>query len=332
MKYNLIVNVQTFQKRIEKGEGNMELMTIGRNFYPGRKVLIYCNLHEDFNKYIENKDRLKLIFVKKGNGIININSNREILSSPCVLCLNEEDNFKLEQNKGLEASSLYFHPAVLNAALNYDNLRNCRGLTITEIQDHSILLPFITRNEAYYGCLSIDFLLVQAAERLIGLINHELNDQDNDYWPCKTRSNLYKLLIEIQTLFYNPVYDISNKIDLKTSEANEIILYLHNNFHKKITIQCITKDLHINRNTLREHFYNATGSSIIAYLNKLRVQKAAILLKDTDLLIAEVCEKVGFYDGTNFGRVFKRYQGCSPSEYRSKWKAKNVAVLKKKNE
>lgn len=216
--------------------------------------------------------------------------------------------------------SLYFHPAALNATLTFDNIRTCEGLSLTEMQDSTILNPFIIRNEVCNGLLAIDLLPMKTIRSLMELINREVNEQNNDLWPCKTRSHLYQFLIQVETLFYKPVITIDSKVNLNTNEADDIILYLHNNYDKKITIQSLTKELHINRNTLRERFHKATEYSIITYLNKLRVQRAALLLRDTDLLVTEICEKVGFYDITNFGRMFKRYVGCSPSEYRNQYK------------
>ena len=295
----------------------MELLTIGRNFYPGRKVLIYYNETEDFTSYIGFKDRLKLICVEKGNGIISINGKREVLLAPCILCLNEKDNIKLEHHNSLEASALYFHPSALNAALTFDNLITDKGLSLTEMQDSTILQPFITRDIAYNGLIPLELQAMKTIKRIMELANQELTEQNNDLWPCKTRSHLYQFLLLIETIFYKQAGAVDARVELKTSEADDIILYLHNNYAKKITIQSITKELHINRNTLRERFYKATGTSMIIYLNELRIGRAALILRETDLLITEICEKVGFSDITNFGRTFKRILGCSPSEYRN---------------
>lgn len=296
----------------------MELLTIGRNYYPGRKVLLYHCCREDFSTCINSPDRLKLVCIESGTGIISINGKREILFPPCILCLNEKDSLQLEKSNNLNACSLYFHPSTLNASLTFDNMRTCQGLSLTETQDSSILRrSFITRDPAYNGFLAIDFIQLQKLLQLIALIGREINDQDNDFWPCKTRSYLYKLLIEIETLFFKPAFPVNEEITVKAGYADDIILYLHDNFHKKITIEGLAKELHTNRNTLRERFYQATGSTVMKYLNKIRVRQAALLLRSSGLLILEISEKVGFSDTTNFGRIFKKYIGCSPSEYRN---------------
>ena len=66
-------------------------------------------------------------------------------------------------------------------------------------------------------------------------------------------------------------------------------------------------------------FQKATGMTIISYLTKLRINVAALLLKDTFLPVSEVIDRVGFNDITHFGRMFKKYIGTSPTEYRQKY-------------
>jgi transcriptional regulator GlxA family with amidase domain len=57
----------------------------------------------------------------------------------------------------------------------------------------------------------------------------------------------------------------------------------------------------------------------MAYLTKLRVEIAASLLHDTYLDIADVMTKVGFRDTSHFGRIFNKFFGCSPSQYRKSY-------------
>ena len=64
-------------------------------------------------------------------------------------------------------------------------------------------------------------------------------------------------------------------------------------------------------------FKEETSVSINAYINSLRMTKAAELLKDNNSYIKEVAISVGFEDQLYFSRQFKRYYGVTPSEYRS---------------
>lgn len=112
------------------------------------------------------------------------------------------------------------------------------------------------------------------------------------------------------------IEQINNQND---DEINQILLYLYNNYDKKITITELTKIFNMNRTTLSKKFKDVVGESIITYLNKVRINMAAIMLRDTELPIAEIMDRVGFVDATHFLRTFKKYIKFTPKEYRNKF-------------
>ena len=63
-------------------------------------------------------------------------------------------------------------------------------------------------------------------------------------------------------------------------------------------------------------FKNAMGVSITSYINKIRVEKAAILLKNTDESVTDIAFNVGFSDLNYFSRTFKKIMNCTPKEYK----------------
>lgn len=70
----------------------------------------------------------------------------------------------------------------------------------------------------------------------------------------------------------------------------------------------------------RTNFYRKVrelmGMSPNDYLRKCRMERAAALLRSTDLTVNEVCAQVGIPDAQYFSRVFKGYYGMPPSAYR----------------
>jgi AraC-like DNA-binding protein len=63
-------------------------------------------------------------------------------------------------------------------------------------------------------------------------------------------------------------------------------------------------------------FHMEMGIPFTRYVQARRVQEAKRLLADVDKSITEICFACGFNSLTHFNRVFKRSEGCSPSEYR----------------
>lgn len=68
--------------------------------------------------------------------------------------------------------------------------------------------------------------------------------------------------------------------------------------------------------TLKRRFKAATGSSIIEYLQNLRIEEAKRVLESGSLAVEEVSLEVGYEDVSFFRRLFKRLTGLTPGEYR----------------
>lgn len=68
--------------------------------------------------------------------------------------------------------------------------------------------------------------------------------------------------------------------------------------------------------TLKRRFKAATGSSIIEYLQNLRIEEAKRALEFGSLSVEAVSQEVGYEDVSFFRRLFKRLTGLTPGEYR----------------
>jgi transcriptional regulator GlxA family with amidase domain len=72
--------------------------------------------------------------------------------------------------------------------------------------------------------------------------------------------------------------------------------------------------------TIKRRFKIATGSSLIGYLQNLRVEEAKRLLEAGELPVDEISFAVGYEDPSFFRRLFKRLTGLTPSQYRRMFK------------
>jgi transcriptional regulator GlxA family with amidase domain len=73
--------------------------------------------------------------------------------------------------------------------------------------------------------------------------------------------------------------------------------------------------------TLKRRFKQATGCSLIDYIQNLRIEKAKQLLESTELDTETVSETCGYADVSFFRRLFKRLCGVTPAHYRKLFKA-----------
>lgn len=67
---------------------------------------------------------------------------------------------------------------------------------------------------------------------------------------------------------------------------------------------------------LSRYFKEKTDVNFIDYLTAMRMKRAAELLSDPRMRIAQISDRVGYSNEKNFSRAFKRYYGVSPNDYR----------------
>jgi AraC-like DNA-binding protein len=96
----------------------------------------------------------------------------------------------------------------------------------------------------------------------------------------------------------------------------ETLAYLENHFERPIHLAALAGMARMSKRSFLRAFRAATGGTPIAYLIHLRVNRAAVLLRQTDDRVTEVAFRVGFSDSNYFTRQFRRIRGCSPRAYR----------------
>jgi len=92
--------------------------------------------------------------------------------------------------------------------------------------------------------------------------------------------------------------------------------WLGGNFRQTDAIKQVVKLANIPERTLKRRFKAATGSTLIDYLQNLRVEEAKRLLESGQMPVDEISVQVSYEDASFFRRLFKRRTGLTPSHYR----------------
>ena len=115
--------------------------------------------------------------------------------------------------------------------------------------------------------------------------------------------------------------DSKNCLTEYQSEQIEIIRKIHEqlteHMEQRFTIETLSKQYLINPTTLKTMFKSVYGTSIAAHIKEHRMEKAAKLLRETSLSIAEIAESVGYDSQSRFTAAFKEYSGKLPKDYRN---------------
>ena len=112
-----------------------------------------------------------------------------------------------------------------------------------------------------------------------------------------------------------------DKIVLKIQQWMEL------NFTKSTDLETLSKRFEISLRSLKRRFKIATGETPLGYQQRLRIEKAKILLKADALAISQVSHAVGYEDISYFGSLFKRTTGLTPNQFRKTAHSKNSTYL-----
>lgn len=94
--------------------------------------------------------------------------------------------------------------------------------------------------------------------------------------------------------------------------------YMMKHYDEAISLTAISGKVHVTPNYFSRVFREETGETFIEWLNKYRIEKAKEFLTDIGIKTYEVAEKVGFNDYKHFSYNFRKYVGCSLTEYRDR--------------
>lgn len=92
--------------------------------------------------------------------------------------------------------------------------------------------------------------------------------------------------------------------------------YIQQHYDGSITVEELARSVNVHPNYLHRIFRAQTGITIVSYLNRYRMEKAMMLLRETDIPIAHICEYVGVNSRVYFHDLFKKHTGLTPVQYR----------------
>lgn len=244
-----------------------------------------------------HKDFLELFYVYSGTGRYMVNDRSyDIQEGDIVIC-----------NAGVLHGE---NPSDSRQVRSY-----CVGISqvsLLGLPDNTLCEPDIC------PVLSCGLLQQQIGEifRLIYLLS---NDTKTLGETC-TSLSISLLLLTYELLQSRERHAIIRTQTSSSATADRVRQYLDEHYRESLTLEQISKDLHINAYYLAHTFKNEFGVPPIQYAMKRRIGEAQGLLIDTNIPIGDIADSLGFSSPCHLNTMFNKYVGIPPGKYRQSFK------------
>ena len=151
------------------------------------------------------------------------------------------------------------------------------------------------------NALSFEDKCVELAEEFA---NHNL------YYEARCSALLKDILIRIARIATDPTQSFNRK------KADEILQYVHSNYHLPLTNREIAERFNYHENYLSAMMQKYTGLTLHQYVLHYKMHMAVIHLQSSAMSVSEVAEKVGMPDIKHFSKCFKKVIGNAPSKFK----------------
>jgi len=101
------------------------------------------------------------------------------------------------------------------------------------------------------------------------------------------------------------------------SMVRNICKVVLNHMDNQVSIKFIADQLFMNQSYISTLYKEKTGSSLVEYITMVKMERAKILFQNSEIKNYEVADKLGYKDVEYFSKVFKKYTGTTPSEFKA---------------
>lgn len=266
--------------------------------------------HDLWPKFVHNHDYIEIAIITNGVGNHKINNTSCSVKKGDVCIINTENIhcFTPSDNKNSQNLSISFIGFYLEFL--YD-----MGINPSLLNDIINMLMFkfyYVQNNSYSFALSNEEL-----EHTIYL----LKKMEKAYTEQKhgdidiLKMYLCILLTEFLRCYLKSIKAAPKINNYHFSLVKNIIDYLGIHYCENIKLTELSNYHHISARHLSRIFKEATGISVFEYLQKIRIEKACLLLNTTDDSVTDIVSRTGFADYRYFSKIFKKYTGMTPKKY-----------------
>lgn len=270
------------------------------------------NLHQPFEISFSELDEsqlqehdhtfFELVYILSGTGVQWINNNKFLYHDGHLFMITPRDTHSFDIHTTtkfvyIKFNDIYIHSAVLGT----ENIRR-----LEFILQHANHRPgCILRNQT-------DKLLVKPM--IEAIIREYVN---RNIYSSEIITQLINTIVII--VARNIALFLPEQIDENSEDKSlNILQYIQSNicFPEKIKARTISQHFGISPNYLGRYFKKQTNETMQQYIFNYKMKMVESRLLHSEMRINEIVEELGFTDESHLNKLFKKYKGCNPTDFR----------------
>lgn len=252
---------------------------------------------------------LSFIYIVKGNGKLLYDERYIDFTEGKLFIIPQQETYRFESENADLISIECPIEFIDKIRLEADRIESCENL---------YKLQYISNNyHARAGCVFRNANDEDFAKTLIQQVANEFRNKAEDYLIIRNCISILLNLIA-RNIIQSETSDLQD--NRKAFSIMKIITYIQKNIkdREKTGIQAIAEHFGISGNYFGEYFKQQTGVSYQDYLLDYRLKLVETYLKYSSVRLSEIAYELQFSDESHLSKLFKKYRGVTPGEYRRK--------------
>ena len=275
---------------------------------------IYMNkVREQTESHLHTHDFIEIAYVISGCGTHKIGDKEYEVSKGDLFIINYDTPHEFRSCLESPKSELWVYNCIFNPEFLDYKLVNCRDFY--NITHHFLFRSIFPQNSAVDNDIK---LLARDSLEIEGIYEkmyREYNLKEEGYIEI-LRAYVIELLITIFRLFRKNIALGDNAKTQRQEIIHKVMRYMKDNYYKDLKLEDLATIAFLSPNYFSKIFKECTSMNISEYIQKIRIEEACKLLKQTDKKVIDVANDIGYKDIKYFNLIFKKITGKTPGKYR----------------
>ena len=277
------------------------------DFFNHSSDLVHAFLMKDYDIGMHEQEFFEINIISRGSGFHYINNNAINANEGDVFIIPPKISHGYVGGEGFDV----FHVIMSDSFMNK---------YIADLQNLSAFYKLFGAEPLMRGKTSSPLHLTLSKEELTPTLNiiFEIAKYINYNDPTESliRSNLAMASIGLLCSAYTLSHPNSDMTQSEEHALMESISYIHERYYEKITIETLLQIAHMSRTSYIKKFKEICKMSPAAYITKIRLDAALVMIQTTSLSVSEIAYRTGFYDASHLTKTFEATYNTSPMSYR----------------